>query len=130
MTDGSSDPAQVPRPLTPREAEILQFMLSPDGPRLAPLRDQAEVATVVRTCGCGCATIDLAVDRIKTKPAIGLSRVPIETVSLEQADARATFFLDLFLENGWLSSLEISYLDTIPSEFPPASAFRPPTVRE
>jgi hypothetical protein len=42
-------------------------MLSPDDPRLGPLREQAEITAVAGMCPCGCATIDFAVDSI---PAI------------------------------------------------------------
>ena len=52
------------RPLSAREAETLRFILSHDDPRLVPLREQAEVASVRGMCHCGCATIDLAVDRV------------------------------------------------------------------
>jgi len=118
-----------PRPLSDREAETLSFLLSADDPRLAPLRVQAETATVVRTCTCGCATIDFAVDRTRTQPASGLPMVPVESVTVEQNDPDRIFWLFLFLDHGWLSSIEIAYLDVIPAEFPPLRDFLPPEVR-
>jgi hypothetical protein len=102
-------------------------MLSPDDRRLAPLRGQAEVATVTGICGCGCATIALAVDRRRALPASGLRSPVTEAASLDDSD-RGLFWLILFLRGGWLSSLEIAYIDTIPPEFPPSDHFHTPEV--
>lgn len=68
MTNAASQD-EYPRPLTEREAEILDFGLGIEEPRLAPLREQARTAAVARTCACGCETIDLAVDRDSGNPA-------------------------------------------------------------
>lgn len=54
-----------PRALSDREAEILRFMLGVDDDRLDPLREQAASAVVTGMCTCGCATIHLAVDRVR-----------------------------------------------------------------
>src|SRR5436309_2398133 len=60
---GYADSGRVtPRPLTDREAEILDFLLTPDFPGRDALRAQANTAKVVGRCSCGCATIDLATD--------------------------------------------------------------------
>ena len=49
-----------PRPLTPRERELLDFLL--DGPVSSPeLRAQAATAVVSGVCSCGCPSIQLAV---------------------------------------------------------------------
>ena len=51
---------------------MLDFMLAVDDPRLEPLRVQADHATVVSFCGCGCASINFAVDRDAAPVASGL----------------------------------------------------------
>jgi hypothetical protein len=50
-----------PRPLTPRERELLDFLVA--GPVNSPeLRAQAETAEVSGVCSCGCPSIQFAVD--------------------------------------------------------------------
>ncbi|HEX7543381.1 MAG TPA: hypothetical protein VF361_01090 [Candidatus Limnocylindrales bacterium] len=44
------------------------------------------------------------------------------------SDSNKIFWLILFLTDGWLSGLEIAYVDAIPAEFPPSDDFRPPQV--
>jgi hypothetical protein len=54
-------PLAEPRPLTPQERELLDFLL--DGPVDSPeLRAQAATAVVAGVCSCGCPSIQLAVD--------------------------------------------------------------------
>ena len=120
-----------PRPPTPREAEILDFMLGVDDPRVEPLREQRKSLVVTGLCGCGCASIHLAVDRGRHGPA-AICRQPIA------ADVRRTTAVDaertnvcgilLFLDEGWLSVLEICWVETPAAEFPPATSFRGPEV--
>ena|SRR6185503_11799899 len=120
-----------PRPLTPREAEILDFMLSVDDPRIEPLRDQRRTVVATGVCGCGCASIDLAVDRVSCRPA-AICRQPIAAdINLASADPAGQIQpggLLVFLDDGWLSLLEIWWIDRPPPEFPPATAFHPPEV--
>jgi hypothetical protein len=107
-------------------------VLSVEAPGVQALRQQAAVATVVVKCSCGCATIDLAVDP-SLAPRSTLTRSPvIETRTKPSADDDPTvpFELLLFLDDGWLSSLEIVYYeDTVPREFPTPEDFEPPHVR-
>ena len=50
-----------PRPLTPHERRLVEFLL--DGPvNSAELRAQAASAVVSGVCSCGCPSIQLAVD--------------------------------------------------------------------
>ena len=118
--------------LSEREAQVLRFMLSADDPRLTPLRGQAEVATVVGRCDCGCATIELAVDRGRSARAPGLcspvseAKTPIRK-GFDWAQYRE---LILFLDDGWLLSLEIIfYCDEPPKEFPRTEEFEPPIIQ-
>jgi hypothetical protein len=115
---------EYPRPLTDHEAEILDFLLRIDDDRLAPLREQARTAVVTGTCGCGCATIDLAVDRDNGGPADLCS--PVVSADSRAADDVPAVGLLLFLDDGWLSLLEIWYIEAPPGEFPAATAFEAP----
>jgi hypothetical protein len=116
-----------PRSLSAREAEVLTFMLDLDDPRLAALRDQVPTATVVDRCHCGCATIDLSVDRSSGEAAVLCSPVTETWAKGDPTDPDRFFELILFAKDGWLTSLEIVYYGkTIPTEFPPASYFETP----
>lgn len=120
-----------PRQLNPREAEILDFLLAVDDPRVEPLRAQRRSVVATGLCGCGCASINLAVDRAQAQPA-ALCSPPIEA-SLNRArawlaDPDEAYGLLLFLDEGWLSLLEIWWIQKPPSQFPPAQAFDPPEV--
>ena len=116
-----------PRPLTAREAETLRFMLSPDDPRLARLREQSKVAVVTGKCACGCATIDLRVDRGKASPVSGLCHAAINAQTPEFDPALGPKELIVFLDEGWLSGLEVVYYaDVPPHEFPAIEDFDPP----
>src|SRR5262249_58369124 len=57
------------RSLTERESGILDLLLSLEAPGVAELREQAPTARVVSRCPCGCATINLWVDRNATPPS-------------------------------------------------------------
>jgi hypothetical protein len=121
---------EFPRQLTEREAEILDFMLAVDDPRVTTLRSQRETVVATGRCTCGCASIDLAVDRSQSQAA-ALCRQPI---AAELDNARAALNPDehygllVFLDDGWLSLLEIWWIEKPPLEFPPATAFHPPRV--
>jgi hypothetical protein len=124
-----SDSSEFPRPLSHREAAVLAFMLSPDDPRLEPLRRQAEAVTVTGNWGC-CATIDLWVDRSRAIAAPSLCSPVTETATIEKAPAERYHDLLLFLDDeGWLETLEIVHYAGSPMEFPPAEDFEPPQVR-
>ncbi len=122
MVDQSGD---KPRPLTEREAATLDLMLAVDDSRLDPLRQQANAVTATRGCTCGCATINFDVDRALASHAVGLCspvtlawrRVPFDTDEFCN--------VILFIKDGWLSSLELGWLETPIPEFPPASEFEP-----
>jgi hypothetical protein len=116
------------RALTPRESEVLAFLLAADDERLGPLRRQAETATVTGGCGCGCPSIDLAVDRTRTSPATGLGRPAVTTVSREAGPADEVWWLHLWVEDGWLEGIELSYIDTPPSALPAPDVFGLPVV--
>ena len=113
-----------PRPPSDRESEILEFLLGLDDDRLAPLREQARTVVVAGTCACSCATVDLAVDRDRGSPAKLCS--PVVSADARMADGVPAVGLLLFLDEGWLSLLEIWYIDDPPAEFPAATVFDTP----
>jgi hypothetical protein len=120
---------ELPRPLSAREAETLRFMLSAKDPRLDPLRGQADAALVKGRCDCGCATIDLAVDRDLARPASGLCFQVLETRTPEFNPDKGPFELILYLDDGWLKELEVVfYANDPPSEFPSIDEFEPPRL--
>jgi hypothetical protein len=102
----------TPRPLSERERNVLDFMLSVEAPGVAELREQARTATATGW-DCGCASIDLHVDRGSTQPSSIRSRPAIETETKERSDPNGTFDLLVWVDaEGWLSGLEIvDYLD-------------------
>lgn len=111
------------RPLTSAEAAALNFMLSAEFPGVEELRAQAPTARVIRRCGCGCPTVDLAVDETSTHPA--LEAIPGVVATAESHDPSCTHLM-LWVEGDHLASLELAWLDGPPSEFPPPDAFDPP----
>jgi hypothetical protein len=94
------------RPLTPREREILDYLLSVETPGVAELRQQSQVA-LARRWPCGCASIDLAVDRRRVRPSPITARPAIEAQSKEREDPRRIFDLLLWVDGGWLSGIEL-----------------------
>jgi hypothetical protein len=117
------------RPLTPREREILDHLLSVERPGVAELRQQAEAA-LARPWACGCASIDLVVDQIRARPSPIRGRPAIETQSKEREDPSRIFDLLLWVEVGWLSGLELVAYGFERHEdanvFPPPGEFHPP----
>jgi hypothetical protein len=93
----------VNRPLRQDEKALLAFLLSADVPGCDVLRMQAESATVVGECECGCGTIGLEVS--PGVPTAGLVKPqPLEAYG-EMIDVL------LFARNGFLGSLEIVFYE-------------------
>jgi len=120
------EPYEQPRPLTEREREILDFLLSVDLPGVEELREQAETALAVRW-GERDPSFALYVDKEATRPS------PLRTRPLIQASTKRQDFehlYDLLLwvnEEGWLSSVEFyPYGDRWLEVLLPPSEFDPP----
>lgn len=137
------------RPLDEREREMLDVLLSLEAPGIAELREQAATARVERRCECGCASVDLDVDRNATPPSpLGRRYGPaIRTITrplpipphakltdltgAEVKDAYVFFTVHLWVdEDGWLAGMRITdlVLDS-PGDaysFPPSEDFYPP----
>jgi hypothetical protein len=102
-----------PRPLTPDESESLDCLLRADFPGVDVLREQAEKARVVGGCGCGCPTVNLEVDLRRSRRA-DPGRGVLSAWVLDDEGAA----LLLFVREGKLSGLEISWMDEPPKSFP------------
>ena len=110
------------RPLTSPERAILDFLLTAEFQGRAALRAQADHARVTGRCSCGCATVDLTVDRTAAPPAQVSERMVAEAMS-----SNGEYGLLLFVVDGYLSSVEIyGNAAQPPPEFPPPSAFAEP----
>jgi hypothetical protein len=108
------------RSLSPEEARVLDALLEPDWPGSKELRQQARVAEVVGKCGCGCATVEFAVDKTKAPQAPAQNPAPIEGTVWNQDRSQVVGGILLFVPRGWLSSLEIySVSDDTITVFPP-----------
>ncbi|HMJ00053.1 MAG TPA: alpha/beta fold hydrolase [Gaiellaceae bacterium] len=120
-----------PRPLTSRERETLDFLLSRDFPGRQALCEQASMAVVTGGCTCGCPTIDLAVDDPTEAPRAEVrDRQPVHASTRVRESFENAFELLLFVDDGLLSMLEVTYYDTVPSEFPSVDLFEPPQPAE
>ena len=119
-----------PRPLNQRERAILDFMLSVDAPGVNELRAQAATAEVSGRCDCGCATIDLSVDRATSPRTSIREHVAIDTHTVPDDEPGSLYELIVFVDDGWLSRVEIVYYgDSPPTEFPRPDVFQPPVAR-
>ena len=105
------------RELTSAERTTLDVLLAGDFPGAAELRAQAATAKVTGSCGCGCPTIDLAVDATTPQAEIA-ERVAVE------ADAPDGGLI-VFVDEGRLSGLEYwTTTGETPAGFPPPEEIR------
>jgi hypothetical protein len=123
------EPSRASTPLSKREKDALDFLLASDFPGVEALREQAEVASVVGRCPCGCATIELAIDAAQASPASSHEPIPVEARTRDKSEGGPLELL-LFVRKGWLEGLEIVfYGNDIPTEFPAPKAFEAPVTR-
>jgi hypothetical protein len=87
------------------------------------LLDQADAARVVGFCGCGCATVDLAVDAARSATSVA-HPIPNEAVVLDDEGAAIGGVL-VFVREGYLASLEVYDFNGVPiSPFPSTDRLR------
>jgi hypothetical protein len=117
-----------PRPLTGREAETLEFMLSAGFPGNEVLREQASRALVIEHCTCGCATIDFGLES-DAPVAPQIQGAPLVQTGARDMDEHPVALM-LFVRDGRLSSLEIVWYDEsqMTGEFPAPDFWEPPAV--
>jgi hypothetical protein len=118
------------RPLTGREGEILDMLLSIEAPGIEGLRAQVPYASAARW-KCGCASFNLRVDRERAPRSSVTTSPAIQATTVEREDYRRTFQLLLWVEDGWLSGVEIvdyvdQHGDESPDEIPPPAAWHEP----
>lgn len=113
------DRAELPRPLTPQEATTIRALLEHETfPGRDELLDQVPLARVVGRCGCGCATVELAVDRSPADAAVS-HPIPTEATVLDE-DGDGIGGMLLFASDGCLDQLEVySYGDDSIRSLPP-----------
>lgn len=121
------------RSLTRRERQIVDMLLSVEAAGIEELRSQVPYATVARW-DCGCASFDVRVDSQRA-PRSEITKSPlIEATTVERDDYRTTFDLLLWVDDGWLSGVEIvdyvdKHGDESPDEIPPPEAWNKPSLR-
>jgi hypothetical protein len=111
------------RPLTKREREILQLLLSVETDGIEELREQIPHVLGARWA-CGCASFNLVADKAKAPPS-AITKSPLsEAASRERDDPDRYYELLLWVNEGWLSGVEIvDYVERhgeqSPQEVPP-----------
>lgn len=117
--DRWNNPRDMPaeRPVTPNERRILERLLAFEFPGAEEFRTQLSGIRATPGCECGCATINLAVDRTGAVPAIEApSLLPVTGITKDDLGG-----VIVFQRNGWLSCMEIYNVDDDPiADFPPA----------
>ena len=107
------------RPLNADEKRVLDRLLTVDFPGAPELRAQVRHSTVVGRCECGCATVDLAVDRVAAPPALDCPGSPIlAEATVLGDDGQPVGGVIAFLDGGYLSMLEIYSHDAPIREWP------------
>ncbi|HEV2790364.1 MAG TPA: hypothetical protein VGV69_03595 [Solirubrobacterales bacterium] len=95
-----------PRPLQPEETAVIRVLLDhADFDGRAELLAQVPTAKVVGRCGCGCATVELAVDRAPADDAVPRPIPNQATIFDEVGDPIGGVLL--FAKDGCLAELEV-----------------------
>lgn len=115
-----------PRALAESERRTLCALLDhADFPGRDALRAQVPHARVVGYCPCGCATVKLAVNPQMAAPADVTSRVPGNELRVFDEGGTEAGGVILFVDDGYLSQLEIhTWFDPI-CPFPPSELLIP-----
>lgn len=95
--------AEPARPLTPDARATLDALLAGDDPVRAALRAQLPYVTVRDGCACGCATVELRVDRTAVAAAPGHVNPAMDAWYEPPVEAGVL----LLTERGYLACLEI-----------------------
>ena len=105
-----------PRSLTAEESSILLRLLDAPGVgEREALKEQAAAAFASEPCGCGCPSVSLSVDPSRARRVSYTAR-PV--ASADWPDGGIMVFVD----EGWLSLLEIWWHEQQPHAWPPAAS--------
>jgi hypothetical protein len=105
---------QFPRALGDQESAVLDWLLAHQFRDAERLRAQAASVVATGRCACGCASIHLDVEHTPELAARTPSPVPVQP-QIVGDDGQPVGGVLLFLEDGWLSYLEVySYHEPIP----------------
>jgi hypothetical protein len=104
----------MPRPLTAREREVLDALLSVDFEGVEELRGEAGQAVVVGGCGCGCPSVDFY-----NEPGAGM-RIRVNATA---GQGEGLFLYTVADRLGGIEWVGASG-EADPQEFPPASELR------
>jgi hypothetical protein len=105
---------QFPRALGDQEAAVLGWLLAHKFMDAGRVRAQAASVVATGRCTCGCASIHLDVEHTPGLAARTPSPVPVQPQTMGDEGQPVGGVL-LFLEDGWLSYLEVySYHEPIP----------------
>ena len=125
--------ADLPRALLPEERDaLLLYIVSLDGPTREALRAQVAAAKVSGyDCPCPCASVALVVDKAKVPP---VNVRPSDycvfgDVSIYDPNGEFIGGVQVGIENGYLSGIEIWWIDEPISPIPPRDQLvvEPPT---
>src|SRR5688572_14586152 len=117
-----SNPVPEARSLTTEERALIRWLIDHGTGDSAQLLSQVERATVTARCGCGCASIDLAVDGVEEE-----KKEPMELVADVAWKTKAQHLCGayLFTRRDRLSGLDLWSIDgaEIPSALPNEELF-------
>lgn len=112
-------------PLTDRQRQILDLLLTVEIAGVAELRQQARLASA-RPWDCGCASVDLWVDRDHA-PGSSVPTGLVTQADSKRPDDSVLLGLMLWVTDGWLSGIEMVEVfdnhDDAPRVFPPPDSF-------
>ena len=120
------------RPLTEREREILEHLLTVDVEGIEELREQVPRVLGARW-NCGCASFNLIVDKAKA-PRSKITKSPLAEASPKvDGDPDSYYELLLWVTDGWLSGVEIvdyveQHGEQSPQEIPPRDCWDAPRL--
>lgn len=108
----------TPRPLTARETEILNSLLSADFAGAQQLREQVPHTKVVATWGEGSPSVDLEVAQGSVRADIEDGEVPVDA-QVHDDQGNYTGEITLWVTDGYLAGLEYAWVtDDRPQELP------------
>ena len=111
-------PDRPGRRLSEAESQVLTSLLALGFSGVTELRCQALSARVVGKCSCGCASVELEVDKEQCPPSSASRPIPAQATVLDPSGNPVGGVI-IFLEGGYLSYFEIYSFDKPIAVFPP-----------